>query len=98
MPGGVLDGLADHAVRGCLDGSGEAAVGELVDVDLDRRQFAEFLDRVGEPRRCQGGGEEAVRDGADGGEGVGECALGGKLTIQSPLGGGTRIEAEIPCA
>jgi len=51
MPGGVLDGLADHAVRGCLDGSGEAAVGELVDVDLDRRQLAEFLDRVGEPRR-----------------------------------------------
>ena len=25
-------------------------------------------------------------------------ALGGKLTIQSPVGGGTRILAEIPCA
>ena len=25
-------------------------------------------------------------------------ALGGQLTIRSPVGGGTRIQAEIPCA
>ena len=25
-------------------------------------------------------------------------ALGGRLTVESPIGGGTRIYAEIPCA
>jgi signal transduction histidine kinase len=51
---------------------------------------------------------EAADDGiggADPARGVGLLdvadrvgALGGRLTIESPVGGGTRIHAEIPCA
>ncbi len=76
VQGSVLDCFADHAVCGCLDRCREAAVGDCFDVDPDRGELGELFDGVGEPRACERGGEEAVRDRPYRGQCTGKRSLG----------------------
>jgi signal transduction histidine kinase len=90
----ALEVAAYYLVSESLANVGKYAQASAATVEVTRRErdvVVEIVDDgVGGADERQGSGLRGLADRVE--------ALGGRLRVWSPAGGGTRIRAEIPCA
>jgi signal transduction histidine kinase len=90
----ALEVAAYYLVSECLANVGKYAQATVASVEVTRRKddvLVEIVDDgIGGADENRGSGLRGLADRVE--------ALGGKLRVWSPIGGGTRVRAEIPCA
>ena len=90
----ALEVAAYYLVSECLANVGKYACASWASVEVTRRSHDVLVevvdDGVGGADESSGSGLRGLADRVE--------ALGGKLRVWSPAGGGTRVRAEIPCA
>jgi signal transduction histidine kinase len=90
----ALEVAAYYLVSESLANVGKYAHASAASVEVTRRRLDVLIevvdDGVGGADESNGSGLRGLADRVE--------ALGGKLRVWSPVGGGTRVRAEIPCA